>query len=424
MSVSEKGSIARLGEKVCIFEGDITNFKTVREKLSDMGVQAEENFASAFLNVYNTMGARGEAIVFGEFSAVIWDGERKKLLLFRDKAGVHPLYYAFKNNRFAFSSSIKALLRFPGVYPVVNKAALAELFGNCGMVNPCSTPFEDIKRVPPGCVVEFSRDGVRVKSYYSINPSDKFNSEFIAKDAIRIRGGERICCKKEPDPLQLVFSALDMVDYVGFPVYMPVYFVTELLKEQKAEEIYIPFLPPEINAPDLRTLLNEKNISGIDTKLGDKNSMAEYETKTNVYFDDEMKVRAAGKIKLKINTLYALWGEVLARFGQYTGKKAVLPLADARFLECVTDGGGNEYIYKGRIFLPDCDFVRNILVNELGKGERPLYKFLDKKKLWEFINNTEDVLSLLYILQTDYWCLKYRLELNMQDGIIAKGLYL
>jgi len=410
LSASERKNMFCDEEMCCVFAGNITNYKTVTSRLKDMNEKQGENFAETFLNIYKAMGVRGAAIVFGEFSAAIWDGRKKKLLVFRDKSGTYPLYYAYVNERFVFSSAIDGILRFPGVYSVVTERGLADLFCCAGTINPYNTPFESIKRIPPGCVAEASYKGVRIKNYYSLNPSDKYNSDFLAKDAIRIRGGEMLCCKIVPLPSEVVFSAIDNVEYTGFPVYSDVNVVTSVLSRQKDKDIYIPFLPPQSKPADFSFLLKEGCLTGVDKTRWQEDSIVNYGARMNIYFDDEMKLKMWNKLRLVIHTRYNLWSEVLQRYARMTGKNIILPLADARFLECVTDGGGNDYIYKGSIFLPEAKFVKNILLNELGEGTRPVFSFMDERRTKEFIKDTDDVKALLYILSLDYWTLRYHVE--------------
>ncbi len=402
------GSLAKEGKYICVFSGEITNYKTVKEKLGDMGIKAEENFASVFLNIYKVLGIRGEGLVFGEFNALVWDGEKGRLILFRDKAGTKPMYYAYVNKRFAFSSSVNALLRFPGVYAHLDAKGIYNMLASGDSADPFSTPFVNIKRIPAGCVAEFTGDGVRIKSYYSLNPSDKFNSEFIARDAIRLRGGKEFEINNEKDSLQTIISALDTVDWCSFPVYMPVYAFLPAIKKEGEEKLSFPYLPPEFPCCDLSFLLKDEILKGIK-KINTSNNFSQSDILgMSVYFDDEIKVSSAGKIKLKINTSYSLWWEAFDRYAQMCRKEITLPLADARFLECVTDGGGKSFVYNKEVFLPCGDYVRKILLNELGRGNRAMFNFIDKEKLFDYIYKTEDVLSLLYILQLDYWTLKFK----------------
>lgn len=410
-SLPFEGSLAKDGKYICVFYGGISNCKTLKEKLGDMGLKTEESFASVFLNIYKALGIRGAGLVFGEFCCSIWDGEKGKLLLFKDKAGTKPLYYSYVNKRFVFSSSINALLRFPGVYATLSYKGIYNMLENAAQLNPFYTPFEDIKRIPPGCVAEFTGEGVKIKSYCSLNPADKFNSEFIARDAIRIRGGTEFTTEEKNDNLQTIISALDSVDCYGFPVYAPVYTLLPAMKRQKDYKLCFSFLPPDFSAPDLSVLLK----SNILKNARNNNYVSSAEQKNilgmSVYFDDEIKRLWAGQIKLKINTCYPLWWECFDRYSDFCKKETMLPLADGRFLECVTDGGGENYIYNRKIFLPECDYVRKILLNELGKGKRLMFDFIDKEKLFDFIFDTDNVLSLLFILQLDYWCLKLKVSL-------------
>ena len=405
------GSFAEEGKYICVFTGGISNCKTLKEKLLDMGIKTEENFASVFLNIYKSLGARGIGLIFGEFCSFVWDSEKEKLLLFKDKAGTKSLYYAYVNKRFVFSSSVNGILRFPGVYAKLSPKGIYNMLENASCLDPFCTAFEDIKRIPPGSVAEFTGEGVKIKCYCSLNPADKFNSEFIARDAIRIRGGKEVALNKATDKLQTVISALDSVDVCGFPAYPPVYAFLSLIKTEKEQKLSFPFLPPEFKVPDFGFLLKDDII-----KEARKNNYVPLSVQKNilgmsVYFDDEIKRLLTGRMKLKINTCYPLWWESFDSYSSLCQKEITLPLADGRFLECVADGGGENYIYNKEISLPDCDYVRKILLNELSKGKRTMFAFLDSRKVYDCIFDTDSVLSLLYILQLDYWSHKLKVTL-------------
>jgi asparagine synthase (glutamine-hydrolysing) len=54
----------------------------------------------------------------------LWDAERERLVLARDRAGVKPLYFYHQNGRFIFASEIKAIMKHPSVTAEVDEEAL------------------------------------------------------------------------------------------------------------------------------------------------------------------------------------------------------------------------------------------------------------------------------------------------------------
>jgi len=62
------------------------------------------------LHAYDAWGVEGLARLEGIFAFGLWDAERRRLVLMRDRLGVKPLFYALSNGRLAFGSEIKAVL--------------------------------------------------------------------------------------------------------------------------------------------------------------------------------------------------------------------------------------------------------------------------------------------------------------------------
>lgn len=98
--------------KACIvFNGEIYNFKELREELIQLGYDFQSaGDTEVVLNLYLHHREKMFDKLSGIFSFAIYDSETKELLLARDSYGVKPLYY-FQNERgFYFSSELKSLL--------------------------------------------------------------------------------------------------------------------------------------------------------------------------------------------------------------------------------------------------------------------------------------------------------------------------
>lgn len=88
----------------------------------------------------------------------------------RDWFGVEPLYYCEVPGRFfAFANEVDPLLALPGVAPRLNrlKAAIYLLDIGCDALDASMTFFEGIHRLPPGCYLVATAQGVRVTRYAS-----------------------------------------------------------------------------------------------------------------------------------------------------------------------------------------------------------------------------------------------------------------
>lgn len=101
---------------VLVFNGELYNFKTIRNLLSKVGVDAEiESDAEAllylidFYNKGNLVNAIQMAtkLIDGDYAFAVWDGEN--IALVRDPLGVKPLFYAENDGLKGFASTRNAL---------------------------------------------------------------------------------------------------------------------------------------------------------------------------------------------------------------------------------------------------------------------------------------------------------------------------
>lgn len=108
-----------------VFNGEIYNYKSLRNELLEVGIEFNSNGdAEVLLNLYLHFGVDIFDKVRGMFSFAIWDSKKKELILARDHFGVKPLYYASNNQGFYFASEIKSLLEVDSINHTLNYDAL------------------------------------------------------------------------------------------------------------------------------------------------------------------------------------------------------------------------------------------------------------------------------------------------------------
>lgn len=102
----------------------------------------------------------------GMFAIAIWDNDRNRLVLIRDRFGKKPLYYWARDGKFVFGSEIKALLAHPLVPRELDQDALPAYLTH-GYVPTPRTFFEGIYSVPPGHVLTVGPDDpLRLEEYW------------------------------------------------------------------------------------------------------------------------------------------------------------------------------------------------------------------------------------------------------------------
>lgn len=165
---------------VIIFNGEIYNYQTVRERL-DVTSYFSSTDTETILYAYEKFGEKCLDEFNGMFAFAIWDKEKEELFLARDRVGIKPLYYCVKNGIFAFSSEIKSLLSLPWINAKLDKNAFYH-FLTFNKVFPPYTMFEDIYKFYPGYKMIVNRDGV--KSYHPYWDIDYTNEFDIPPDRI------------------------------------------------------------------------------------------------------------------------------------------------------------------------------------------------------------------------------------------------
>lgn len=102
---------SRCGGYVLIFNGEIYNYKEIKEELIDLGCSFDTNSDTEVL-LYALMiwGVECLSRLIGMFSFVFYEQQQEKLLLVRDAFGIKPLFYSINDGEITFGSEIRALL--------------------------------------------------------------------------------------------------------------------------------------------------------------------------------------------------------------------------------------------------------------------------------------------------------------------------
>ncbi|MBO5372044.1 MAG: asparagine synthase (glutamine-hydrolyzing) [Lachnospiraceae bacterium] len=142
-------------ECAIVFNGEIYNMKELKAELLSVGASFETTSDTEVILIgYMMYGKAFIQRLNGIFAIAIWDSTIRKLLLFRDRLGVKPLFYTKKENTFIFASEIKGLFAYPNVKPIVDKDGLCEIFALGPAKSYGKGVFKDIFEVLPGhCMI-------------------------------------------------------------------------------------------------------------------------------------------------------------------------------------------------------------------------------------------------------------------------------
>ena len=114
---------------------------------------------------WQTWGSDTVARLNGDFALAVWDRRDRVLHLARDPAGVKPLYFVWRQRRFAFASDVRALLLLPWVSRDIAVEELAEYL-SFRYVHAPRTLLRDIQLLPAGHIARVDGTGVRLHRWW------------------------------------------------------------------------------------------------------------------------------------------------------------------------------------------------------------------------------------------------------------------
>ena len=189
----------KYGHLTIVFNGEIFNFKDLRETLSKKGyVFKTTSDTEVLCATYLEYGEKCPNLLNGMFAFVIYDHQNDLLFGARDRLGQKPFYYFHKGNDFEFASQIAQIKLHNVPFTISNKAILEYL--RWGAVPDELSIYEEVKKLKPGHSFTFdlTNGNLKERKYWDIpiKPLNTFtgtyaeaqeNLEDILKDAVNLR---------------------------------------------------------------------------------------------------------------------------------------------------------------------------------------------------------------------------------------------
>ena len=152
---------------VIVYNGEVYNFKEIRDSLEKQGYTFETNTdTEVILKGYHCWGKELVQRFRGMFAFAIWDKQEKKLLLCRDRVGVKPLYWYWKDGLLMFASELKAFHEHPSFDKTIDHDAVA-LYLQQGYIHAPHCIFRYAHKLLPGHFLEADVHGtISTTSYW------------------------------------------------------------------------------------------------------------------------------------------------------------------------------------------------------------------------------------------------------------------
>ncbi|MBF0371303.1 MAG: asparagine synthase (glutamine-hydrolyzing) [Magnetococcales bacterium] len=149
-----------------IFNGEIFNYMALREELIRGGYRFNSRSeVETLLALYLTHGPEMVKKLNGQFAIAIWDGRVGRLHLFRDPLGIRPLFWQWHGERFFFASEMKGLVAATGQSPEISQAGLLQIIRFWSVIGE-TTPFSNIRQVPPGHFLTLQDKSIQLSRYW------------------------------------------------------------------------------------------------------------------------------------------------------------------------------------------------------------------------------------------------------------------
>jgi asparagine synthase (glutamine-hydrolysing) len=151
------------------FNGEIFNYLELREELLNKGHRfATTCDTEVILHLFEEEGEDCVQRLNGQWAFAIWDRNRRRLFLSRDRMGVRPIFYTWAGRTFVFGSEIKALFAHPEVTRELDFRGLDEIFTYWCTVPP-RTVFQGVHELPPGHSMFVENGAATVRRYWDLD---------------------------------------------------------------------------------------------------------------------------------------------------------------------------------------------------------------------------------------------------------------
>jgi asparagine synthase (glutamine-hydrolysing) len=151
-----------------VFNGEIYNHRALRAELQSRGhVFRGTSDTEVLVHLYEEADEGMVERLRGIFAFALYDSNRRRLLLARDRFGVKPLFYAQHDGQWVFASEIKAIAALPGFQPELDRQACYDFLG-LGYVPEPATGFANVAALGPATIMVIDAKGARRAPFHTV----------------------------------------------------------------------------------------------------------------------------------------------------------------------------------------------------------------------------------------------------------------
>ena len=179
---------------VLVYNGELYNTQELRQELIGSGHYFQgHSDTEVVLHSYAQWGAECVNRFNGIFAFAVWEAQKRRLFLARDRIGVKPLFYMEHGDGLIFASEMKTILTYSGVKAQLDEEGGAEIL----LMGPGRTPgcgvFYGMKEVEPGWCGFYQENRLSLRQYWYLRDREHRESfedtaahvRFLVEDAVR-----------------------------------------------------------------------------------------------------------------------------------------------------------------------------------------------------------------------------------------------
>ncbi len=186
---------SKCGRYMMVYNGEVYNYKEIAKKLGNINWKTNSD-SEVILEAFSKSGVDFVNQLNGMFAIAIYDFQKNKLFLFRDRMGIKPLYYFYDGEDLIFASELKAINLLKLNKKINYNSIYAYL--HLGYIPSNNTIYDKVLKVKPGSYIEFKNNELKEITFWDSKSkiksttfndlkSSKLNLKELLTDSIKSR---------------------------------------------------------------------------------------------------------------------------------------------------------------------------------------------------------------------------------------------
>ena len=161
-----------------VFNGEIYNYRELRHELELSGIHCRDSSESeVIINLYLKHGLDFISKLNGMFAIALHDQRDNSLHLIRDRMGKKPIWISqLADGTLFFASEVRALL--PTRPDRTLRTEMVAEVMQYGYINSPNSAFNEIKQVPPACVLTWKDGSIKTSTYWELDFATKIDLSY------------------------------------------------------------------------------------------------------------------------------------------------------------------------------------------------------------------------------------------------------